>query len=446
MSKKEENAEQKVRFLDRFDRNYLVLTAILLVHIIGFHALGVANVGRVAIGGVDPVGYYAYLPSLFFDGDLDFENEYRNLRGFGWASPDQERTRTGKLPNPYSVGVALFWFPMFLVAHLICELSGIPANGYSAPYHTMIYLGNVLYGFLGMLLSYRLASRIFDKTNALLATALVWLASGTLYYLLPIVPVSHTVSMFSVTVFLLYWYQKRDRETYAKWGVLGLLGGLAALVRWQNALFMLLPGVPELFRLAKRQPLEDSKKHLLNLVCMSVVFVVSFFPQMAAWKVLFGSFVTVPQGGSFVNWFKPDLLDVLFSTRHGLITWTPVAAFAIAGLACFPKKDRRLALYLSLTLVLQIYVNAIAGWVGWSFSMRRFINCTPILVIGLAALIERVRPRLKLAIPLVAGAALVLWNFLFVLQYYAGMIPRDDYLTYDQLVTQKFLVLISLFG
>jgi hypothetical protein len=40
----------------------------------------------------------------------------------------------------------------------------------------------------------------------------------------------------------------------------------------------------------------------------------------------------------------------------------------------------------------------------------------------------------------------ILWNMLFVIQYYAGLIPRDDYLTFDQFVTDKFRLLVSLLG
>ena len=39
----------------------------------------------------------------------------------------------------------------------------------------------------------------------------------------------------------------------------------------------------------------------------------------------------LPQGGDFMRWREPALMAVFFSDWHGLFTWTPVVALAIAG-------------------------------------------------------------------------------------------------------------------
>ena len=50
------------------------------------------------------------------------------------------------------------------------------------------------------------------------------------------------------------------------------------------------------------------------------------FPQMAAWKALYGMWVLPypPHGADFVRLGHPFLMNTLFSSRHGLLSWTPV--------------------------------------------------------------------------------------------------------------------------
>jgi hypothetical protein len=91
--------------------------------------------------------------------------------------------------------------------------------------------------------------------------------------------------------------------------------------------------------------------------------------------------------------------------------------------------------------VLQLYVNSVAVWVGWSFGMRRFLNCSAIFALGLAALLAKAKERIRFRYLVMIAVLPIIWNELFLIQYYAGMIPRDDYLTFTQFVTDKFRVL-----
>src|SRR5688500_3190536 len=60
----------------------------------------------------DSPGYFAYIRSLVFDGDLDFRNEWEH-----WGLKALPTTATGRMANPYPIGPALLWAPFFLVAH-----------------------------------------------------------------------------------------------------------------------------------------------------------------------------------------------------------------------------------------------------------------------------------------------------------------------------------------
>ena len=53
--------------------------------------------------------------------------------------------------------------------------------------------------------------------------------------------------------------------------------------------------------------------------------------------------------------------------------------------------------------------------------MRRFINCTVIFVVGLAAFADAVRMRAPRPLLVGAGALFVVWNLFFIIQFATGM-------------------------
>ena len=97
-------------------------------------------------------------------------------------------------------------------------------------------------------------------------------------------------------------------------------------------------------------------------------------------------------------WYAPHGLQVLFSPEHGFFFWTPLAILAIAGLIAMaagrarkPPDARRIALCALIMVASQVYVaGSVASWtVAGAFGQRRFVCLTPVLVIGLAALLAR---------------------------------------------------------
>ena len=67
----------------------------------------------------DGFHYYAYLPSLLLDRDLDFTDEYALGRAHDWMR-DYESFNdivpaTGRPGNPWAIGSALLWLHFFLI-------------------------------------------------------------------------------------------------------------------------------------------------------------------------------------------------------------------------------------------------------------------------------------------------------------------------------------------
>ena len=410
--------ERGLPWLERPHAGVTLILGLALFFWLCFALAGTFSPPEERITGVDPVAYYAWVRSLAFDHDLDFENEYRELvpqealTDGSPVDPDGPRTPTGHVPNVFSMGPGLLWAPFIAMGHFAAKMSGIPADGYSQPYHTAVFLANIVYGTLGALLVFAALRAWWDKRTSALAAIGAWACSPALYYTYAQEAMSHACSFFAMALFLCAWLHLRKRETLWAWALIGATLGLAALVRWQNATFALIPAIDLLWK-------ADRSKLARLAVCAAATLLV-FGPQMAGWHVLYGSPVTIPQGEGFMTWLRPAIIHVLFSAREGLFTWTPLMAAGVVGLFLWPREDRKPYIAITAAVLVQIYISACAGDAGWSFGMRRLINCAPFFGIGLATVLSRymtAKPRWAAAII----TACVAWNVLFAMQY-AGLL------------------------
>jgi hypothetical protein len=231
------------------------------------------------------------------------------------------------------------------------------------------------------------------------------------------------LSLFAVSLFIYWWWRTRTRRTLRDWLIWGLCGGLMALVRWQDALIMLLPAF-ELVAGWWRDGRSGSWGRatgawFLRGLLLMVGAVVAFTPQMIAWQSLYGSPITAPQGAGFFYWTRPEVWNVLFGLKRGLFTWTPLVFLAALGLIPLAKRYRLLGAGVIVIFILETYLNSIVQdwWGGEAFGARRFIGLMPFFSLGLAALIDAVRTRVSRPAALALLGAFVVWNMLFILQY-----------------------------
>jgi len=400
--------------------------------------------------GDDGPGYYSYLRSVIFDRDLDFRNEYDRL---DW--PLEEITPTGLVANYWSVGPAILWAPFYLVIHglsLIAPGAGYPANsdGFGYQYQSAACVGTIVYVALGCILAYRLCRRYTSSYSSLVAVLGLFLGSSLVHYTVAAPGSSHGVSFFAVALFLFLWARHRPRSR-TDWAMLGLAAGLMALVRWQDVLFVSVVAVEAIW--SARSGSADERVvtmsgYLQGALLAALIAILVFAPQMLAWSILYGSPLALPQGAAFFDPLRPNLLEYLFSTNHGLFTWTPIALLAVVGLGPLWVRDRRTTLAVLTALLLLWYVNSAASdwWAHGSFGARRFVSATAILALALAALIESVVRRLRhgTILALICVASLIGWNFLLDLQFTLGYIPTDEAISLRQMTVGKLDMVMEL--
>ena len=381
--------------------------------------------GRVVFG--DALHHYVQLRSIVFDRDLKFTNEYLHLYGPG-AGQDPETdwivktNATGHIRNLMPVGPALLWSPLFLLVTAgvwIANAFGAayPLDGYGRLFQASTGFSGILAAGLGVWCAYLAAASLVSRRAAIWATLAVWLASSALYYSVISPTYSHAASLLAVSAFWLAFVRTRDRQDLPRYAALGALAGIAALMRWQDAILL---AVVACDAVAARRSI-GLAGIVARLAVAGAAAAVAFAPQSIVWQTLYGHPFTIPQGSSFMKWGTPALWQVLVSDNHGLFSWTPILLLATAGLVPLIRRVPRVGIAAAVFLVASWYVNASVAdwWGGEAFGGRRFVACFPVFVLGAAMVFERWRDRPgTLAAITIAFVAL---NGLLLLQYQTFM-------------------------
>jgi hypothetical protein len=394
----------------------------------------------------DEIEYFAYLRSIVFDHDLDFENEYRYfyelnpraLEGFHHTFLVLRDETTGRRLNFGPLGSALLWAPFYLAAHAVVlglralGLSTVPADGLSWPYVAAACYGSAVLGFLGLLLTHDALRRFLRHTDAA-ATASVlvlWLGSPLLYYVTVAPGFSHAPGLFAVA--LLVWLTLREwAEPSGGWrrfALIGLAGGLCALVREQDGLFLIMPGLLLAARALQARPLAPALPGaLFQGAVMAGAAFLAFLPQLFAYRVLYGGFHPSPIVRQKMHFWSPHFFDVLFDPAHSLFFWSPILFVATASL-CYASAARPWAYALALAgLLAQVWIcGSIQSWSqNGAFGMRRFISATPCFAIGLAPLAAAALARGGRRLVVAGVAFFAWWNVSLMVQFGLRLMDRQ---------------------
>ena len=379
--------------------------------------------GRAANGratsqlSADARYYYVYLPSLLLDGDLDFANDYQKLGNYYHEVVSPE---TGRLENAFGIGPALFHAPLFLIGHA-AALATAHHDGASQLEQQVTMYGSFLYGFAALLLAYFAARRRVDSFAAAAGAIGVMVGGPMLWYTVRQPGYAHPVACATAAALVLVWDATRRQRTLRGWLACGALVGAAALARPQNLTWGVLlvadVGVSlwqlgRTWRASGRAPWRELGASLIGPAAAAGAALVVLAPQLIAWKLLYGSFLTVPQGDSFMRWGDSRWSETLFSSRNGLFPWAPVLVLAAAGLVVLVRRERRVGLTLLAGLALTAYVNGAVWdwWAGGSFGGRRYDGAMPAFALGLAVGIDALRAfaerHLRWVVPAVIGSVL----------------------------------------
>jgi hypothetical protein len=242
------------------------------------------------------------------------------------------------------------------------------------------------------------------------------------------------------------------QRTAGQWAILGLLAGLMGNVYYPNAILLIFPALEVVQLLfVKYRDTPRLAVPIQKLAARCGIFLVSFFvalsPTFITRQMIYGNpFESGYPGISTWNWTSPALLQVLFSSDHGMFSWTPILILAVVGLAFLAKRDALLGAGCLLTFLAYYYL--IASYPDWdglsSFGNRFFVSLTPIFILGLAALLSRFSSWLGKTTRAIAVAGAVLawfivWNAGFIFQWGTHMVPARGEISWSTMVHNQFV-------
>jgi hypothetical protein len=366
--------------------------------------------------------YYSYTVSLVLDRDLDFSNQYRFNKGRASSIYAYIVSKTGRPANQYGIGFGLLLLPAFTLAHLgvlTAKTIGLPlaTTGYELYYELPTYLWSFLLGLLGMGLLYRLLVEVFEQRHAFWATVGILFGTALSNYAFLHANMSHWVSSACATAYLYSVFQVYRRpEDWRWWLISGIALGVAAMVRYQNAaLGVLIVGLLwQLIRQGQWQTLA------VGVIAHIAATIVTFLPQMLAWRALYGEPVTNPYG-NYVRWLSPNFSYILW-----LFVYSPLLLLALWGFVRpFPKTlPTAFVVSVGLAILGQLYINStLPSFSG--YGVRRMTDFFPYFGIALAnalqILDEQKGQKWSLSL---AGVGVVI-NWLLIGIYYLHQLLSD---------------------
>ncbi|HRI51689.1 MAG TPA: hypothetical protein PLW65_16025, partial [Pseudomonadota bacterium] len=287
----------------------------------------------------------------------------------------------------------------------------------------MLYTGLVTLaaGLAGMLLTYRLLRRHFAGGAALAGAVTAVVLTPQLWYLTIQPHYQHGLAFAAVALFMERWDRQRGSLRPRRFFALGVLGGVAMLMRAQEVVFLLAPVLELVLALVRGGARPGRRIEATDLgaaragqragaigLCAGVLGVgvlLGFLPQLAVWGAYFGWFVRPPNIET-LRPLQPAIVEVLWSMRAGLFPWTPVAYLGCAGLGLGLRRrgdagvpaeqqpaggrtDRRGLLAAAVVILLADVYLVASSWVfygGFSFGARRLADCAGLLGMGVAEL------------------------------------------------------------
>jgi len=408
----------------------------------------------IRIDGVDPACYYNTAHSMLFDRDFDLTNQYGRL----WPlSPKfiYVHPQTHRPTSPFPIGYSILQIPFLSAGHLLTLAIYGESDGYSFLCKAAYFTGNIFYLCAGLTFCFwflRAAAqaagaetRRADWSAWLVVLAIV---PGTAvgYYSFSAMP--HVVAFAACSAFLYAWWCARDSASVARWALVGLAAGMVTLCRWQAAIFLVIPLVYEAGRLV-RSPREffcgSWPRWLVGRVLAAGVLAAVLVPQFVQWKIIYGSYFTIPQGRGFLKFPPVHLGQVLFSTHHGWFVWTPLTLLGSLGLLWGCWRRRRAAwvcgpVLAALTLQCLLVGCLRYNWHGHhSFSIRMLTSSIPFVALGLVMWFV-LSGRWVRRLAVVLGAGCVIWSLIFALEFRLDLIPKDGRLTLGELVGDKIFL------
>lgn len=413
-----------------------------------------------SIHGNDGVLNFVYLRSLVEDGDLEFSNDYREFdieKNYDYRFEDLPRdVHTGRYTNRYGIGSSLLWAPFYLTNKVIYRFfnSSGRFNSYGVPAAFAISIGSLVYAGVGIVILFFMLRRLFSLEASWYAILFMLWASPLTFYIYFHPSMSHANSFFLITAWMALYLalDKNSSRRFAvyRWIGLGFLSALIIMTRYQDAIILPVIIAGELHYWITKEKREGNRRGMVAAYFLFFIsFIIMFIPQLLTWKYLYGSYLSGPAPYLAYEGFNlllpRHILQALFSPWHGLFYWHPFLIIGLFGLIALgiPGISRRLGIMRSniffiflLLFILNLYL--VGCWEVWhagaSFGQRLMITSLPALAVGISVVWTSFSGRVSKIIMGIILILAILWNANLIYKYGTHSIPRQERVTWTEML------------
>lgn len=385
------------------------------------------NAWRREVIEQDIISYYGYLPVTFIHHDWTIdhiEDPEGTLRIW------KHETDNGGSAFKMSMGLSMAYCPFFLVGHIVAQVLGYAATGYSLPYKVALMWGTGIYLIFGLWSLRMVLIRFYSDQVSAIVLSLIVLGTNLYWYAFYEFLMPHTYLFALVSVFISLCLRLADRPSIGVTLYIGLIFGWLMLIRPTSVILILFP-IGLLFRSRSLEGiLSELWRFRLHLLIIGLSAFLVWVPQLVFWKINTGQWWYYSYGNEGFFLLDPHLVDFLFGFRKGWFIYTPIMLLSAVGLYFLFQNDRRLFIAVSGPVVCAVWVLSSwwCWWYGGSFGMRVMIDYYPLMAIPMASLTDvviRRKARLRVLMAII-GIALVGLNLFQTIQYSKGDIHHDS--------------------
>ncbi len=373
--------------------------------------------------------YYSYLPAGLIYHDLTFNKSDELIRLFGkkWKNT----ASTGKKVVKMTMGTAVCWLPFFGIAHLYASFTDWNADGFSQPYHFMIFIAALFYLFLGLYYVRKMLAQFYDHITIAVVLVTIVLGTNLLYYVTDLPGMSHVISFSLISMFTYYSIKWTEYPTIKSSVICGIILGFITMVRPTNFIIVILPLIYWFFKYSGiTLKLRFIKEHHIKIFLIIFFTILFFSPQMLYWKMQTDHFLYNSYHNEGFYFLDPNILDGLFSYRKGWFIYTPIMVFAVTGIFYISREQAALRYAIIGAFLIFVYVvfSWWCWWYGGSFGARAMIDIYGVMAIPLAALVSYILHK-KIWIQVMLGSTfffLIYLNLYQIEQYRRNLIHYDS--------------------
>jgi hypothetical protein len=392
-------------------RTGLILAAALLLLALCFKA---------SIRG-DGIGYYAYLPTVAGNHSLDMRPTFDRFLNAGvpaWSPNLNIRLPNGLTANYKQVGSAVMAAPFYLLTEIALGITPEREDpALSAPYQLAFTAASLFYALLALFLLFRFVRELWGNWSAGLAVIAATFTTPLVAYIFFEPSYSHNFSVAAITVFALLLYKTTEGRAWWQWLALGIVGGVMVITHVQEILFLALVPAEAIWLIWRRR---WSPRLLPGYGLLAVGGLIGVLPQLLEDRLVYNRLLPPSAPNISFDFAHPKLLQLLLSTHHGWLSWSPFVLVALLGL---PLVVRRLGWFATALIAIgigELILNASLSdwWGGLGFGSRRLTDQTLLLTLGFAAAFNWLRSRRLAGLAIAGVAAGVLWTVLLLANFY----------------------------